>query len=96
MATLTAEDMRTWPKPNYDDPETLAPAIYTVNIICIVGMTIFVAGRFWSRTAIVKGALARDDWTMLAAYVGKPLLNMTKTRFIDHVRFYALQWGFAT
>ncbi|KAH7377727.1 hypothetical protein BKA66DRAFT_533589 [Pyrenochaeta sp. MPI-SDFR-AT-0127] len=69
MATLTAQDIKTWPKPNYDNPTTLAPAIYSINIVCILAMTIFVAGRFWSRTVIVKGALARDDWTMLAAYV---------------------------
>lgn len=69
MATPTLQEMLKWPKPNYDDPDTLAPYIYAVNCCCIGVMALFMAGRFWSRTMIVKGALAADDWTMLVAYV---------------------------
>lgn len=69
MATPTLQEMLQWPKPNYDDPETLAPSIYAVNCCCIGVMTLFMVGRFWSRTIIVRGALAADDWTMLVAYV---------------------------
>jgi hypothetical protein len=73
MATPTAEDMRHWPEPNYNHPhEPLNPAVYGVNIPLIALMTIFIAGRFYSRTILVRNALGMDDWTMLVAYVRQP------------------------
>lgn len=90
MASPTVEEMLSWPTPNYDDPETLDAAVFAVNSACIVLMTVFVAGRFWSRTVIVKGALAIDDWIMLVAYV-RYALYLTIFRLTDdYARFFVL------
>ncbi|KAL3471573.1 hypothetical protein BJX99DRAFT_266619 [Aspergillus californicus] len=70
MSTPTLEQMLTWPDPNYENPhDPLDPVIYGVNIPLMVLMTVFVAGRFLSRTYLVRNALGLDDWTMLVAYV---------------------------
>jgi hypothetical protein len=70
MTTPSLEDMMKWPQPDYDNPhEPLDAVIYGVNIPLMVVMTVFVAGRFLSRTYLVRNALGIDDWTMLIAYV---------------------------
>ncbi|KAL4919294.1 hypothetical protein BDW62DRAFT_209779 [Aspergillus aurantiobrunneus] len=70
MSTPSIEDMLTWPTPNYGNPrEPLDAVIYGVNIPLMVLMTVFVAGRFVSRTFLVRNALGIDDWTMLIAYL---------------------------
>jgi hypothetical protein len=73
MAAPTPEDIRRWPVPNYGHPhEPLNPAVHGVNIALIALMTLFIAGRFYSRTFIVRNALGIDNWTMLVAYVRQP------------------------
>ena len=63
-------DLNERPLPQYDNPSvTLTPAIWGVEITMIILMTAFMAGRFYSRTVLVKGALGWDDWIMFAAYV---------------------------
>jgi hypothetical protein len=58
------------PIPNYDHPHgPLTPTILGVEISMISLMTLFVAGRFYSRTVLVKGALGVDDWVMVVAFV---------------------------
>ncbi|KAL5336498.1 hypothetical protein BJX70DRAFT_389932 [Aspergillus crustosus] len=70
MTTPSFEDMLKWPQPDYDNPhEPLDAVIYGVNIPLMVLMTVFVAGRFLSRTYLVRNALGIDDWTMLIAYI---------------------------
>ncbi|CBF74469.1 hypothetical protein AN4213.2 [Aspergillus nidulans FGSC A4] len=70
MATPGLDVIMSW-TPNYDHPhEPLDAVIYGVNIPLMVLMTIFVAGRFLSRTFLVRNALGVDDWMMLVAYVG--------------------------
>jgi hypothetical protein len=67
MATLpTPEDISKWP--NYVDPITRRSLVLGVEIPLINLIIIFTAGRFYSRTIIVK-ALGWDDWFMLAASV---------------------------
>ncbi|KIW08005.1 uncharacterized protein PV09_00951 [Verruconis gallopava] len=70
MAALTPAVIATWPTPNYDDPaHTLKPAIWGIELSLGILMTIFIAGRFYSRTVLVKGALGADDWFILFAYI---------------------------
>jgi hypothetical protein len=72
------------PPPNYDNPEeTLQPAIWGVEITMIILMTVFMFGRFYSRTVLVKGALGWDDWIMMAAYVRA--LNIRRLRLSTNV-----------
>ena len=75
MATLSFLDVLSWPAANYDNPrDVLDPVVYGVNIPLMVLMTAFMGGRFYSRTILVRGALGRDDWTMLIAYVCATML----------------------
>jgi hypothetical protein len=73
MTTLpTPQDIAGWPVPNYVDPVTRRPLVLGVEIPLTVIPILFTAGRFYSRTVIVK-ALGWDDWFMLAATV-RPLI----------------------
>jgi hypothetical protein len=77
MATLpTPADILSWPRANYVDPITRRPLVLGVEIPLTVLTILFTAGRFYSRTIIVK-ALGWDDWFMLAATVR--LLGVRKT-----------------
>jgi hypothetical protein len=64
----TPADVARWPAPNYIDPVTRRPLVLGVEIPLTILTILFTAGRFYSRTAIVK-ALGWDDWFMLAATV---------------------------
>jgi hypothetical protein len=69
MATLpTPADILTWPAANYIDPDTRRSLVLGVEIPLTILTALFTAGRFYSRTIIVK-ALGWDDWFMLAATV---------------------------
>jgi hypothetical protein len=69
MATLpTPADILTWPAANYINPETRRPLTLGIEIPLTILTVLFTAGRFYSRTVIVK-ALGWDDWFMLAATV---------------------------
>jgi hypothetical protein len=71
MSTFpTIEDILKWPAPNYVDPVTRRPLVLAVEIPLTVLTILFTAGRFYSRTVLVK-ALGWDDWFMLAATVRK-------------------------
>jgi hypothetical protein len=75
MATFpTPEDISKWPTPNYVNPETRRPLVLGVEIPLMILTTVFTAGRFYSRTVIVK-ALGWDDWLMLAATVRISLID---------------------
>jgi hypothetical protein len=81
MATLpTIEDIIKWPLPNYVDPVTRRPLVLGVEIPMTILPIIFTAGRFYSRTVIVK-ALGWDDWFMLMATVQNPHLQFGKRSF---------------
>lgn len=70
MSTPSIDIVASWPTPDYDNPhEPLDTVIYAVNIPLMALMTVFVAGRFVSRTFLVRNALGIDDWMMLIAYV---------------------------
>jgi hypothetical protein len=78
MSTFpTLEDIAKWPLPNYIDPETRRPLVLGVEIPLTILTILFTAGRFYSRTVIVK-ALGWDDWFMLAATVR--IIPMAHTR----------------
>lgn len=69
MATFpTPDDISKWPASNYVDPVTRRPLVLGVEIPLMIFTNVFTAGRFYSRTVIVK-ALGWDDWFMLAATV---------------------------
>ncbi len=69
MTIFTPELIASWPPPNYVNPVTLDPAIFTVNSICITVCTLCIVGRVYSRLRIVMTSLGADDWIMVAAYV---------------------------
>lgn len=70
MSMPTPEEIASWPIPDYENPHgTLEFAIYGINISLMAAMTMFIAGRFYSRILLTRSALGADDWTMLAAYV---------------------------
>jgi hypothetical protein len=72
MSTFpTLADIVKWPAPNYVDPVTRRPLVLGVEIPLTILTILFTAGRFYSRTVMVK-ALGWDDWFMLAATV-RPL-----------------------
>jgi hypothetical protein len=74
MSTFpTLEDISKWPSPNYVDPVTRRPLVLAVEIPLTVLTILFTAGRFYSRTVLVK-ALGWDDWFMLAATVRRTSL----------------------
>lgn len=67
----TPADVALWPAPNYVDPVTRRPLVLGVEIPLTLLTILFTAGRFYSRTVIVK-ALGWDDWFMLFATVRLP------------------------
>ncbi|KAH3938600.1 hypothetical protein HBI56_177080 [Parastagonospora nodorum] len=76
MSTLpTIEDIIKWPAPNYVNPETRRPLVFGVEIPLTILTIVFTAGRFYSRTIIVK-ALGWDDWFMLAATIISTATNI--------------------
>jgi hypothetical protein len=77
MSTLpTLDDIAGWPAPNYVDPVTRRPLVLGVEIPLTILTILFTAGRFYSRTVIVR-ALGWDDWFMLAATVRPHILQHT-------------------
>jgi hypothetical protein len=78
MATFpTSADIIKWPAPNYVDPITRRPLVLAVEIPLTFLTIVFTAGRFYSRTVIVK-ALGWDDWFMLAATVRITIFGRTR------------------
>ncbi|EAT84731.1 hypothetical protein SNOG_08455 [Parastagonospora nodorum SN15] len=76
MSTLpTIEDIIKWPAPNYVNPETRRPLVFGVEIPLTILTIVFTAGRFYSRTIIVR-ALGWDDWFMLAATIISTATNI--------------------
>lgn len=66
--TITTEDILTWPKPNYVDPEerTWLPGY---SIAWSVLVTAFVVGRLYLRVRNRSGAFGLDDVFIIIAYV---------------------------
>jgi hypothetical protein len=76
MATLpTPADILSWPKANYINPDTRRPLVLGVEIPLTILTILFTAGRFYSRTVIVK-ALGWDDWFMLLATIFSTATNV--------------------
>ena len=76
MASLpTPAEILAWPKANYTHPETRRPLVLGVEIPLTILTILFTAGRFYSRTVIVK-ALGWDDWFMLVATVISTATNI--------------------
>ncbi|CAI6231432.1 unnamed protein product [Periconia digitata] len=64
----SAEEIASWPAPNYVNPETRRPLVLAtaIPLLCLVAIAISV--RFYSRIFIVR-ALGADDWVMLFAAI---------------------------
>ncbi|KAL6713401.1 hypothetical protein ACLMJK_008866 [Lecanora helva] len=56
----TKEIIASWPKPNYDNPETRGPALTIVNIIFIILVFVFVGLRYYTRLRITR-SFGQDD-----------------------------------
>ncbi|PVH95173.1 hypothetical protein DM02DRAFT_732020 [Periconia macrospinosa] len=64
----TLEEMASWPKPNFINPETQQPLALGLNTVMTFVVVSFISTRFYSRTRLVK-ALGLDDWIMLLAAI---------------------------
>ena len=83
LALPSAEEIATWPPPNYVDPETRRPLVLAIEIPLLLLVVLFVSMRFYSRTILIKALggvshlsqflplahVFQDDWFMLAAAV---------------------------
>ncbi|OCL02858.1 hypothetical protein AOQ84DRAFT_252436, partial [Glonium stellatum] len=81
--------------PNYNDPETRAVLLLAVEIPCMCVMTLFMAGRFYSRGK--RKALGIDDWVMVlpwALAVAMSISNCVATRYGTgyHIWDFKPQW----
>ncbi|KAF1965814.1 hypothetical protein BU23DRAFT_397271, partial [Bimuria novae-zelandiae CBS 107.79] len=63
----SAEEIATWPAPNYVDPVTRRPLVLGIEITLLILVVLFITMRLY-RTAIVK-AIGADDYFMIAATV---------------------------
>lgn len=55
--------------PNYINPETRAPLIIAVNVVCILLGMVAVGIRTWNRSRQVR-SMRWDDWLAAMAWVG--------------------------
>lgn len=60
--------MLSWPKSNYDDPDTQGPALIIVNSVFMTLVVMAVLARFYSRVFIRKW-VGIDDIMMVFAFV---------------------------
>ncbi|KAF2086338.1 hypothetical protein K490DRAFT_15581, partial [Saccharata proteae CBS 121410] len=83
MAAITPAYVATWPKPNYDNPETTVDVLLGVEIPITALMVAFISIRCYSRI-VIKRAFGQDDWWMVAAAVvslGNTIMNCVATEY---------------
>ena len=68
MRSPPLEVLKTWPKPNYEDPVTRGPTLMIVELTLLPIAMIIVALRMWVRIAWLKKSWY-DDYTMVLAMV---------------------------
>ncbi|KAK4097878.1 hypothetical protein N658DRAFT_433124 [Parathielavia hyrcaniae] len=73
MRGAPPEVVATWPEPNYIDPETRGPELIIVEVVFLFLATICVGLRIYVRAGIM-GKMETDDWLMVGALVGFPIL----------------------
>ncbi|KAE9986453.1 hypothetical protein EG328_005679 [Venturia inaequalis] len=66
MATPTLEQIRSWPPPNFVNPENRVNLLRSIEPSVTILAIIFVCARFYSRTCLRK-VLGWDDWVMALA-----------------------------
>lgn len=66
MATVTVQDILSWPKPNHINPTSRVPLLLGFEIPLSIIMTSFVSVRMYVRYS--KKTVGWDDWTMLIAW----------------------------
>lgn len=71
LISITPEDLASWPKPNYINPEerTWLPA-YSIALYAV--STVMVATRLWLRLAQKAGAIGLDDVSLFTAKLSTP------------------------
>jgi hypothetical protein len=57
-----------WPAPNYENPTTRGDALLSINIVCIILVTLSIGIRLYSRM-LVKHQSGIDDIMIVLAYV---------------------------
>ncbi|KAF2789829.1 hypothetical protein K505DRAFT_377943 [Melanomma pulvis-pyrius CBS 109.77] len=67
MATVTIQDILSWPKPNHVNPTSRVPLLLGFEIPLSIIMTSFVGVRMYVRYS--KKTVGWDDWTMMIAWV---------------------------
>ncbi|KAJ8133286.1 hypothetical protein O1611_g350 [Lasiodiplodia mahajangana] len=87
MKIPPVEVVASWPRPNYRDPESRAPAGQIIGSILLALVTIIVAIRLYSRKRLTNG-FGLDDTFICLAYV--PATAFTITGIVTQE---LLQWG---
>jgi hypothetical protein len=64
----TAQELASFPDPNYVDPTTRQPLLIGITTTMSLLVIVFLACRIYSRTVLVY-AVGWDDWIMLSAGV---------------------------
>jgi hypothetical protein len=64
----TAQELASFPNPNYVNPVTRQPLVVGVTIAMSILITTFISCRVYSRSVLVR-AIGWDDWIMISAGV---------------------------
>ncbi|KAF2740037.1 hypothetical protein EJ04DRAFT_559494 [Polyplosphaeria fusca] len=64
----TAEEMASWPPPNFDNPESRGGLVIALTAPTLALAVIFTGARFYGK-GVLRQALWYDDWIMLVATV---------------------------
>lgn len=70
------EVIASWPRPNYDNPDTRAPDPIVGGVITLTGALVFLGLRMYVRLGIMRRT-ELDDWVMVVAAVSE-LLTATQ------------------
>ena len=62
------EVMETWPKPNYENPESRQGLLFGFEIPLIIITSIAMALRMYTRAFLTR-SIGADDWLMLGATI---------------------------
>lgn len=65
---ISLDTVKSWPKPNYIDPEERGPFIVILNIVLYIVVFVVVGLRTYTRLVISRG-FGADDFLILVALV---------------------------
>lgn len=66
--------IKSWPKPNYVNPETTGPASEIVSVFLSVLVTLVLVARLWARFIVIRQP-GHDDYIITLGTVSAPSLR---------------------